>query len=781
MKSKFAQIVIITATLLISNSVFSQNAKKLYKSGKDYSKIGNFEKAVELYSQAIDLSPEFIKAIEGRAVAYNELMLYQKAASDFELLSELKPKNSEYIIKAGMLYHQAGKYNNAIPLLESAIETNPENAEIQSIISKCYFAVTNFKLALAPINNAIELNPTADNFYQRGLVQSELTNYLNAENDFSKSIQLNANNSETWSQLGYVQLRQEKQEKALESLNNAINIDAKNKKALLLRSHIFSQNNNLKSAIEDLTKLTNYYPNESVVFYQRGSLFLEDKQYKNAVEDLSKLLELQEDNQHALEKRGMAYEMLNEKKLAVKDYKKLRKILIDSKGDKEFMDKINNRLFELQREKNPPELFIVQKNAPNQSIIVPEGPDEASIVIKITDESDIKSIKVDGTILDFSNDSIRSGQELVVDILEKNKLNFEITDVYNNTTSVGYTLIRKDTGFPRVVITTPLSPAGNKIFLKSLNSELELKGRIVSKYKIKSILINDFEAQFNSLDDNPAFTSSVNIENVNEITFDVLDTDGNHLVKRYMLDRSDAEILSANPMGRTWVVFIENSDYNNFTNLEGPKKEVDLMVKALSKYRIDKIVHKRNLTKGQMDWFFRNELKQLVKENRVNSILLWYAGHGKFVNDNGFWIPVDSKPDDVQSYYNLSSLKSAMKPYSDQISHSLIVTDACESGPGFYMAMRSIPTDRDCNDGKSTRFKSSQVFTSSGNDLSDGDSEFTKTFANSLIFNGNNCIPIEKIVTTVSSAVLKNNNKRPTFGKISGFADENGSFIFVKK
>ncbi len=80
-----------------------------------------------------------------------------------------------------------------------------------------------------------------------------------------------------------------------------------------------------------------------------------------------------------------------------------------------------------------------------------------------------------------------------------------------------------------------------------------------------------------------------------------------------------------------------------------------------------------------------------------------------------------------------------------------------------------------------TKFKSSQVFTSAGYELASDKSQFTKTFASSLNYNSSSCIPIETIVTKVSSAVQKNSKQRPKFGKISGFVDENGTFFFIKK
>jgi len=182
-----------------------------------------------------------------------------------------------------------------------------------------------------------------------------------------------------------------------------------------------------------------------------------------------------------------------------------------------------------------------------------------------------------------------------------------------------------------------------------------------------------------------------------------------------------------------------------------------------------------------MEKFFSIELRDLIKKNNVNSIVVWYAGHGKFVNNTGYWIPVDAVRDDEFTYFNINNLKASMQSYASSVIHTLVVTDACESGPSFYQAMRSTPKIRDCGNWEATRFKSSQVFSSAGNELASDNSQFTKTFANTLINNPNQCIPIESIVMKVTDAVAKNKQQKPQFGKIDGLVDENGTFFFVKK
>ena len=123
-----------------------------------------------------------------------------------------------------------------------------------------------------------------------------------------------------------------------------------------------------------------------------------------------------------------------------------------------------------------------------------------------------------------------------------------------------------------------------------------------------------------------------------------------------------------------------------------------------------------------------------------------------------------------------------MQSYSKYITHTLVITDACESGPSFYQAMRSTPKEKNCNDWQASKFKSSQVFSSAGYELAVDNSQFTKTFANTLVANPDACIPIETIVNKVSSAVTKESgSQKPKFGKIAGLEDEDGTFFFMKK
>jgi hypothetical protein len=125
-------------------------------------------------------------------------------------------------------------------------------------------------------------------------------------------------------------------------------------------------------------------------------------------------------------------------------------------------------------------------------------------------------------------------------------------------------------------------------------------------------------------------------------------------------------------------------------------------------------------------------------------------------------------------------LKAGLAGYKDVI-HTLVVSDASESGPGFYSAMRSVNEIPACDNVIVASAKSAQVFSSAGYEQAMDNSKFTATFANTLKNNTNSCIPIETIVKHVTAAVSTEAGQKPKFGKIQGLEDGNGTFFFIVK
>jgi hypothetical protein len=138
--------------------------------------------------------------------------------------------------------------------------------------------------------------------------------------------------------------------------------------------------------------------------------------------------------------------------------------------------------------------------------------------------------------------------------------------------------------------------------------------------------------------------------------------------------------------GTTWVVHIENSNYRSMP--AAPGSDAKRMQQAFANYSVQRTITKKNLTKEQMERFFNVELRNLVRSNGVNTILVWYSGHGKTVGGKAFWIPVDGGLDDVHSYFNYGALKAQMQNYSESVRNTVVVSDAASSEASFYELTR---------------------------------------------------------------------------------------------
>jgi tetratricopeptide (TPR) repeat protein len=603
-----------------------------------------------------------------------------------------------------------------------------------------------------------------------------------AEQDFANAVSEDKRYAEALRALADVRLKLSRTDFALQNINAAIQLEPENPEGYVIRSRAYVRKLDYPKAIDDVSKVILLTPDDPEMYYLRGLYYQEFTQHNNAINDFTKVLMMEPENADALYKRASSYEQVANYKDAIKDYETLVGLSAYNVEAQILLKEANDRLFELYRESSAPEIVIVDP-APRDARVLqfPRDSRIVSIKGKLVDESAIKELKVDG--LRVQPIEGEEGWEFLtaLDIENKENVRMEVTDVYDNTAEVTFTINLTEVAPPGITIIAPYASDNGVIYLDSEDPNIYVEGRIEDESLIESIMINGVLASYVPGELNPGFTANLNIMNQNKITVTASDVYGNTTEREFRLNKEAAVIAENNPMGKTWAVFIENSNYQTFASLDGPKKDVTLMRAALAKYQIHNVIHKKDMNKSEMERFFSIELRDLVRSNRVNSILIWYAGHGKFINETGYWIPVDARRDDEFTYFNINALKASLQSYSNYVTHTLVITDACESGPSFYQAMRTAPKERSCDDWQATKFKSSQVFSSAGYELAVDNSQFTRTFANSLANSPNSCLPIESIVIKVTAAVVQNKQQKPQFGKIDGLEDEDGTFFFISK
>ncbi len=777
----YKRTLFFTPVLLILFSMV-QCSPKLYTTGKDFVASGNYDDAVEQFTKLIDENPEYTEAYLARADAYEKAGKKAEAASDYKRATAFEEKDESIFYNAGRLYYELEEYEEAIPMLVKVTALDKKHINAYKYKMESYIALKQYDKALKESNELIDLSETASNYARRGFIQDKLENYNLAETDYRKSIEL-GKSLEAYVSLASVLFKAKKYDASLVACNQALGMDSKSKEALWIRSKIYKEKIDYPNAINDLSKMIIFAPDDVEAFFARGIYYQEFNQHQSAINDFSKVISMEPKNALAYYHRAKSNEEITQYANAIKDYQAYAE-LSDENDDKarERLKIVTERLYELNRESAKPALSVIEPmEREGNSINIIEDATEVTIKGQITDQSAIQYAKIEGVDVTFDENSQNNEFTVTLDVTGKDAITVAISDVYNNVLASTYKLNRTEINLPEIALIAPYASSTGEVYLEVDNRKLYVEGRITDESKIKSIIVNDMTASFSVDAMNPEFFATIDIANKNRFVVKAEDIYGNVGEMEFKINREAVEISQENPMGKTWVIFIENSDYETFASLEGPVKDVSMMKAALANYKIHNIIHKQNLSKAEMERFFAIELRDLVRSNNVNSLLVWYAGHGKFISDIGYWVPVDATRDDEFTYFNISTLKAALQSYSQHVTHTLVITDACESGPTFYQAMRSGLQERDCGDWEATKFKSSQVFSSAGYELASDNSQFTRTFANTLRNNPNACLPIENIVSKVTVAVAKDGMQKPQFGKIDGLEDEGGTFFFIAK
>jgi len=628
---------------------------------------------------------------------------------------------------------------------------------------------------------AMDDKKTGQTLYNHAVMEDSLKNNVEAEKFYKAAKQADPKFIPAYVALALTQIELGKNEDAMKVCEEALTKDPNSPEVFYAKSLVNAAKKDYQNAINEITKVILSKPTVDA-YMKRASFYAVLGQHHNAVNDYGQAIRLDDKNIYAYLNRAYASEQIQNFKQALSDYNKVATLATGDVKIDNIVKQAKIKIYELNKESTKPEIELTSIKSDKNTIKLSADKNEIVIKGQVRDASLIKNINVNSGTAVFSMDSLNPTFTLkITDLMKLNEITVSATDVYNNTQITQYKIEKTESDKPIIAIETPIATFENEIFIENNNQEIYLQGKFKDASLIESISVDGVSASFNPTNLNPEFSTQIKIAEKSKISITVKDIYGNENVQVYALNRSAATAGIDNPMGNTWVVFIENSKYTSFPSLEGPAKDVTATRTALANYKITKTILKQNMTKTEMEKFFSIELRDYVKNNNINSLLIWYAGHGKYVSPTGYWVPSDGKTDDEFSYFGINNLKAAMQSYAGKLVHTLVITDACESGATFLMAMRGGDDDKRCDNFELTKAKSSQVFTSAGYELASDNSQFTKTFVNTLNNNVDACLPIEKIVKKVTASVSAAGNQAPKFGKIKDLEDEGGTYFFIKK
>ncbi|HVF98880.1 MAG TPA: tetratricopeptide repeat protein [Chloroflexia bacterium] len=153
--------------------------------------VGDVDKAIAEFSEAIRLKPDYAIAYNNRGIAYRYKNMLDEAIADFSKSIELAPNDGRFYLERGTTYMYKGNYDNAVPDFTRATELLPNLAEPYYQRGTIYLETTQYDQAIQDFDKAIDLEPSwQDAYHQRGRVYASKGDYTKAIANYTQAIEL---------------------------------------------------------------------------------------------------------------------------------------------------------------------------------------------------------------------------------------------------------------------------------------------------------------------------------------------------------------------------------------------------------------------------------------------------------------------------------------------------------------------------------------------------------------------------------------------------------------
>jgi tetratricopeptide (TPR) repeat protein len=170
------------------------NAGAYNNRGAAYGRKGDYARAIADFNQALQLKPDYAEAYNNRGIAYAGKGDYDRAIADFNQAIQLKPDLVLASYNRGLAYYSKGDYARAIADYDQALQLKPDYAEAYGNRGLAYYSKGDYARAMADYDQALQLKPDyADAYKNRGLAYYSKGDTDRAIADFRRYLELRPN------------------------------------------------------------------------------------------------------------------------------------------------------------------------------------------------------------------------------------------------------------------------------------------------------------------------------------------------------------------------------------------------------------------------------------------------------------------------------------------------------------------------------------------------------------------------------------------------------------
>jgi tetratricopeptide (TPR) repeat protein len=274
--------------------------------------------AVENYSQALRLNPNYGEAYFGRGDARGDLGDKQGAIEDLTQAIRINPNQLRAYGARGLFRSQLGDQEGAKADFQKALNISINSEDYRDYINRglAHSGLGDKKSAIADYDQAIRLAPKyAPAYINRGIARYALGDKQGAITDLDQAIRLEPKLAPAYANRGFVRYELGDKQGAITDADQAISLN----------------------------------PNLAIAYQNRGVFRSGLGDYKSAIADLDQAIRLDPKSVSAYHWRGFVRNVLGDKQGAIADYQKAA-ALYKAQGDEKnyqsvlkFLQQVNSR------------------------------------------------------------------------------------------------------------------------------------------------------------------------------------------------------------------------------------------------------------------------------------------------------------------------------------------------------------------------------------------------------------------------------------------------------
>jgi tetratricopeptide (TPR) repeat protein len=278
-------------------------------------------KAIDFFSKAIRINPNFGPCYSNRGNALKEIGRYNEALINYDKAISLQPSDANNYSNRGVALQELGRLEEALSSYDKAISLDPNSAEAFSNRGVALQELGRLEEALSSYDIAIKLKDNFSRAYaNRADVLQKLSRFNEALSDYDEAIRLEPNNAEVYFNCGNAFKELGRFKEALDCYQSAISFNPKWPEAYCNQGSALQALRQLDTALVSFNMAIDLKPDYAEAYSNRGNALQEMGRLEESLESYDKAIQIAPRLVDAYSNRGLVLEKLKHLSAAIASF-----------------------------------------------------------------------------------------------------------------------------------------------------------------------------------------------------------------------------------------------------------------------------------------------------------------------------------------------------------------------------------------------------------------------------------------------------------------------------